>query len=77
MSIAVYHIVLRCVVEEALYLLWSCSDNQTTFMQERITKVEKNFGDLCDGFAKYARGVAKLRDRGEQIRHVMFIFTYA
>lgn len=34
-------------------------------MQERITKVEQNFGDLCDGFAKYARGIAKLRDRGE------------
>jgi protein FAM92 len=46
---------------------WLCvdSENQAKFMQDRITQVEKNFGDLCDGFAKYARGIAKLRDRGE------------
>ena len=41
-----------------------CSANQTKFMQERIAKVENNFGNLCDGFAKYARGLAKVRDRG-------------
>jgi len=43
------------------------------FMQDRITQVEKHFGDLCDGFGSYARGFAKLRDKGrktEQLNNI-------
>lgn len=47
-----------------------CSDNQTRFMQQRITEVEKHFRDMCDGFGGYARGFAKLRDKGKSGRTI-------
>jgi len=34
-------------------------------MQDRISEVERHFGDMCDGFGGYARGFAKLRDKGK------------
>jgi len=34
-------------------------------MQDRITQVEKHFGDMCEGFGGYARKFAKLRDKGK------------
>jgi len=37
-------------------------------MQDRITRVEKQFGDICEGFGGYARKFAKLRDKGKSRR---------
>lgn len=43
------------------------SETQSKFIQERITAVEKNFGQLCDTFSSYTRKTARLRDKGDQI----------
>ncbi|KAH3772436.1 CBY1-interacting BAR domain-containing protein 1-B-like [Dreissena polymorpha] len=42
-------------------------ENQSKFIQERITSVEKNFGQLCETFSSYTRKTARLRDKGDQI----------
>lgn len=35
-------------------------EQQAKFIQDRITNVEKNFGDLCVAFGDYARKTARL-----------------
>lgn len=34
-------------------------EQQAKFIQDRITNVEKNFGDLCVAFGDYARKTAR------------------
>lgn len=34
-------------------------EQQAKFIQDRITSVEKNFGDLCVAFGDYARKTAR------------------
>lgn len=40
------------------------SESQSKFVQERITAVERNFGQLCETFSSYVRKTARLRDKG-------------
>jgi len=44
-------------------------------MQDRITHVEKHFGDMCEGFGGYARGFAKLRDKGKSSKTIQSVFN--
>ncbi|XP_045620351.1 CBY1-interacting BAR domain-containing protein 1-B isoform X2 [Procambarus clarkii] len=39
--------------------------NQARFIQERISGVEKHFGQICNALGSYTRKTAKLRDRGD------------
>ena len=41
------------------------SENQSKFIQERITKVEQHFGELCTNIAAFSRKLGKLRDKGK------------
>uniref|UniRef100_A0A3Q0RZC8 CBY1 interacting BAR domain containing 1 n=1 Tax=Amphilophus citrinellus TaxID=61819 RepID=A0A3Q0RZC8_AMPCI len=40
-------------------------DNQTRRIQEKITNVEKHFGDMCQLFAAYVRKTARVRDKAD------------
>ena len=40
------------------------SENQSKFIQDRISHVEKHFGELCTNFGAYNRKSASLRDKG-------------
>ncbi|XP_054620513.1 CBY1-interacting BAR domain-containing protein 1 [Dunckerocampus dactyliophorus] len=40
-------------------------DNQTKRIQERISNVEKHFGEMCQVFAAYGRKAARLRDKAD------------
>ncbi|XP_061707558.1 CBY1-interacting BAR domain-containing protein 1 isoform X2 [Cydia pomonella] len=46
-------------------------EQQAKFIQERITNVEKNFGELCVAFGDYARRTARLRDQGDELAKVL------
>ncbi|XP_068621539.1 CBY1-interacting BAR domain-containing protein 1 [Battus philenor] len=46
-------------------------EQQAKFIQERITSVEKNFGDLCVAFGDYARKTARIRDMGDELAKVI------
>ncbi|CAH1779560.1 unnamed protein product [Owenia fusiformis] len=51
------------------------SENQSKFIQDRITAVEKHFGEMCFHFGALARKNAKLRDKGDEVaKHIL---TYA
>lgn len=45
----------------------SSSERMSKFIQERLSHVEKNFGDLCATFSSYARKTAKIRDKGDEL----------
>lgn len=36
-------------------------EQQAKFIQDRITNVEKNFGELCSTFGDYARKTARFK----------------
>ncbi|XP_026328621.1 protein FAM92A [Hyposmocoma kahamanoa] len=42
-------------------------EQQAKFIQDRITSVEKNFGELCVVFGDYVRKTARLRDMGDEV----------
>ncbi|XP_076021966.1 CBY1-interacting BAR domain-containing protein 1 [Genypterus blacodes] len=42
-------------------------DSQTLRIQEKITNVEKHFGEMCQLFAAYVRKTARLRDKGDML----------
>uniref|UniRef100_A0A182K3S3 BAR domain-containing protein n=1 Tax=Anopheles christyi TaxID=43041 RepID=A0A182K3S3_9DIPT len=44
-------------------------DEQAKFILERISTVEKHFGELCGAFAEYTRKVARLRDKTDELAH--------
>uniref|UniRef100_A0A182NUI9 BAR domain-containing protein n=1 Tax=Anopheles dirus TaxID=7168 RepID=A0A182NUI9_9DIPT len=44
-------------------------EEQTKFILERISAVEKHFGELCGAFAEYTRKVARLRDKTDELAH--------
>ncbi|XP_013168341.1 PREDICTED: protein FAM92A1 [Papilio xuthus] len=46
-------------------------EQQAKFIQDRITSVEKNFGDLCVAFGDYARKTARVRDMGDELAKVI------
>ncbi|XP_013201263.2 CBY1-interacting BAR domain-containing protein 1 [Amyelois transitella] len=46
-------------------------EQQAKFIQDRITNVEKNFGELCVAFGDYARKTARLRDMGDELSKVL------
>ncbi|XP_074115485.1 CBY1 interacting BAR domain containing protein Fam92 isoform X1 [Cotesia typhae] len=46
-------------------------EQEARFVQERITKVEKHFADLCSSFAAYARKAARLRDKNDELAKVI------
>lgn len=43
------------------------SENQSKFIQDRISATEKHFGQMCETFSSYIRKTARLRDKGDQI----------
>ncbi|XP_035446566.2 CBY1-interacting BAR domain-containing protein 1 isoform X2 [Spodoptera frugiperda] len=46
-------------------------EQQAKFIQDRITNVEKNFGELCVAFGDYTRKTARLRDMGDELVKVL------
>ncbi|CAG9566631.1 unnamed protein product [Danaus chrysippus] len=46
-------------------------EQQAKFIQDRITNVEKNFGELCVGFGDYTRKTARLRDMGDELSKIL------
>ncbi|CAK1602819.1 unnamed protein product [Parnassius mnemosyne] len=46
-------------------------EQQAKFIQDRITSVEKNFGDLCVAFGDYTRKIARVRDMGDELAKVI------
>ncbi|VVD00776.1 CBY1-interacting BAR domain-containing protein 1 isoform X2 [Leptidea sinapis] len=46
-------------------------EQQAKFIQDRITNVEKHFGDLCVGFGDYTRKTARLRDMGDELSKIL------
>uniref|UniRef100_A0A182R180 BAR domain-containing protein n=1 Tax=Anopheles farauti TaxID=69004 RepID=A0A182R180_9DIPT len=42
-------------------------DEQTKFILERISTVEKHFGELCGAFAEYTRKIARMRDKTDEL----------
>uniref|UniRef100_A0A182UP43 BAR domain-containing protein n=1 Tax=Anopheles merus TaxID=30066 RepID=A0A182UP43_ANOME len=44
-------------------------DEQTKFILERISTVEKHFGELCGAFAEYTRKVSRMRDKTDELAH--------
>ncbi|XP_055542316.1 CBY1-interacting BAR domain-containing protein 1-B isoform X2 [Wyeomyia smithii] len=45
-------------------------EEQSKFILERISTVEKHFSDLCGAFAEFTRKVARLRDKSDELAHV-------
>ncbi|CAG4997904.1 unnamed protein product [Parnassius apollo] len=46
-------------------------EQQAKFIQDRITSVERNFGDLCVAFGDYTRKIARVRDMGDELAKVI------
>ncbi|XP_038206935.1 protein FAM92A [Zerene cesonia] len=46
-------------------------EQQAKFILDRITNVEKNFGELCVGFGDYTRKTARLRDMGDELSKII------
>ncbi|XP_045760966.1 protein FAM92A-A isoform X2 [Maniola jurtina] len=46
-------------------------EQQAKFIQDRISNVEKNFGELCVGFGDYTRKTARLRDMGDELAKII------
>ncbi|XP_026487696.2 CBY1-interacting BAR domain-containing protein 1 isoform X2 [Vanessa tameamea] len=46
-------------------------EQQAKFIQDRISSVEKNFGELCVGFGDYTRKTARLRDMGDELSKII------
>ncbi|CAH0726028.1 unnamed protein product, partial [Brenthis ino] len=46
-------------------------EQQAKFIQDRISNVEKNFGELCVGFGDYTRKTARLRDMGDDLAKIL------
>ncbi|XP_028034104.1 protein FAM92A isoform X1 [Bombyx mandarina] len=46
-------------------------EQQAKFINDRITSVEKNFGELCVAFGNYTRKTARLRDMGDELTKVL------
>uniref|UniRef100_A0A2A4J9W7 BAR domain-containing protein n=1 Tax=Heliothis virescens TaxID=7102 RepID=A0A2A4J9W7_HELVI len=46
-------------------------EQQAKFIQDRITNVEKNFGELCVAFGDYTKKTARLRDMGDDLIKVL------
>ncbi|XP_045511752.1 protein FAM92A [Colias croceus] len=46
-------------------------EQQAKFILDRITNVEKNFGELCVGFGDYTRKTARLRDMGDELAKII------
>ncbi|KAJ0182056.1 hypothetical protein K1T71_002778 [Dendrolimus kikuchii] len=46
-------------------------EQQAKFIQDRITTVEKNFGEMCVAFGDYTRKTARLRDMGDELTKVL------
>ncbi|XP_025836342.1 protein FAM92A [Agrilus planipennis] len=44
---------------------------QTKFIQNRISKVERQFAELCNAFAEYSRKAAKIRNAGDTLSTVV------
>ncbi|WAR13155.1 FA92A-like protein [Mya arenaria] len=51
------------------------SESQSKFIQDRISAVEKNFGQMCDTFSSYIRKTARLRDKGDQVSKDMMAYV--
>ncbi|CAH4013644.1 unnamed protein product [Pieris brassicae] len=45
-------------------------EQQSKFILDRITNVEKHFGELCVGFGDYTRKTARLRDMGDELAKI-------
>ncbi|KAK3864078.1 hypothetical protein Pcinc_030198 [Petrolisthes cinctipes] len=45
--------------------------NQMKFIQDRISGVEKHFGEICTSLGAYTRKTAKLRDKGDDLSRVL------
>ncbi|XP_033754764.1 protein FAM92A-like [Pecten maximus] len=43
------------------------SETQSKFIQDRVSLVEKHFGQLCDTMSSITRKTARLRDKGDQL----------
>ncbi|XP_052894434.1 CBY1-interacting BAR domain-containing protein 1 [Anopheles moucheti] len=44
-------------------------EEQTKFILDRISTVEKHFGELCGALAEYTRKIARLRDKTDELAH--------
>ncbi|XP_065077613.1 CBY1-interacting BAR domain-containing protein 1-A isoform X2 [Ochlerotatus camptorhynchus] len=45
-------------------------EEQSKFILDRISGVEKHFSELCGAFAEFTRKVARLRDKSDELAHV-------
>nr|XP_019549678.2 protein FAM92A-B-like isoform X1 [Aedes albopictus] len=45
-------------------------EEQSKFILDRISTVEKHFSELCGAFAEFTRKVARLRDKSDELAHV-------
>nr|XP_029708861.1 protein FAM92A-B-like isoform X2 [Aedes albopictus] len=45
-------------------------EEQSKFILDRISTVEKHFSELCGAFADFTRKVARLRDKSDELAHV-------
>uniref|UniRef100_A0A8D8D3C5 Protein FAM92A1 n=1 Tax=Culex pipiens TaxID=7175 RepID=A0A8D8D3C5_CULPI len=45
-------------------------EEQSKFILDRISTVEKHFGELCGAFAEFTRKLARLRDKSDELAHV-------
>ncbi|XP_055597799.1 CBY1-interacting BAR domain-containing protein 1-A isoform X2 [Uranotaenia lowii] len=52
-------------------------EEQSKFILDRISSVEKHFSDLCGAFAEFTRKVARLRDRSDDLAHVTSEYSEA
>lgn len=50
-------------------------ENQSKFVQQRITNIEKHYAQICQDFAAYTRKTARLRDKGDDL--AKDLLTYA
>ncbi|XP_062547371.1 CBY1-interacting BAR domain-containing protein homolog isoform X2 [Armigeres subalbatus] len=44
-------------------------EEQSKFILDRISTVEKHFSELCGAFAEFTRKVARLRDKSDELAH--------
>ncbi|EAT37472.1 AAEL010551-PA [Aedes aegypti] len=45
-------------------------EEQSKFILDRISSVEKHFSELCGAFAEFTRKIARLRDKSDELAHV-------
>ncbi|XP_058450563.1 CBY1-interacting BAR domain-containing protein homolog isoform X3 [Malaya genurostris] len=50
-------------------------EEQSKFVLERISTVEKHFSELCEAFAEFTRKVARLRDKSDELAHTTQDFS--